>query len=298
MKPFDSFSTMDPSFWAFVKFISENLGYTDRGEGLVKYYTPTSIFDLCRNNNLNASKDIVEKASHYSVLRAELLNNFAQKMLMNAETAKEEFLKLEGLYRTNHFTCKLPFNKQKGSMKQIAYFTAIINILAEKTVREKLKIRGSLGFDDDPRGLLYVIDENREIIGASSRRFDGAFPSITSPYLVWEIKEYYYATTFGSRVADGVYETQLDGFEFKELSQRTSKTIYHLLFIDAYRTWWVQGKSYLCRLVDAMNSGLVNEVIVGKEVLSRWPELLNNIIEENIESLNQFCSNQQFDLMF
>ena len=30
---------------------------------------------------------------------------------------------------------------------------------------------------------------------------------------LWEIKEYYYTTTFGSRVADGVYETLLDGLE-------------------------------------------------------------------------------------
>ena len=103
---------------------------------------------------------------------------------------------------------------------------------------------------------------------------------LQSPELVWEIKEYYYATTFGSRVADGVYETQLDGFEFKELYERTGKKVYHVLFIDAYRTWWVQGKSYLCRLVDAMNSGIVDEVIVGREVLTRWPELLRSIIEQ------------------
>ena len=97
---------------------------------------------------------------------------------------------------------------------------------------------------------------------------------------MWEIKEYYYATTFGSRVADAVYETQLDGFEFKELYERTGKKVHHILFIDAYRTWWVQGKSYLCRLVDAMNSGVVDEVIVGREVFTRWPEFLRSIIEK------------------
>ena len=98
---------------------------------------------------------------------------------------------------------------------------------------------------------------------------------------MWEIKEYYYATTFGSRIADGVYETQLDGFEFKELYEKKKKKVYHVLFIDAYRTWWLQGKSYLCRLVDALNSGVVDEVIVGREVFSRWPELLHSVILEN-----------------
>ncbi len=30
-------------------------------------------------------------------------------------------------------------------------------------------------------------------------------------FAVWEIKEYYDSITFGSRIADGVYETMLDG---------------------------------------------------------------------------------------
>ena len=55
---------------------------------------------------------------------------------------------------------------------------------------------------------------------------------------------------------------------------------HHVLFIDSYHTWWKQGKSYLCRLVDALNIGLVDEVIIGKEVLQRWPELLSEIIQD------------------
>ena len=43
---------------------------------------------------------------------------------------------------------------------------------------------------------------------------------------------------------------------------------------------WIDGKSYLCRIIDILNSGLVDEVIVGKEVFTRWPELLSSIIEE------------------
>ena len=95
--------------------------------------------------------------------------------------------------------------------------------------------------------------------------------------LVWEIKEYYYTTTFGSRIADGVFETQLDGFEMKELYSRTGKKVHHVLFIDAYNTWWNMGKSYLCRIIDALNYGLVDEVIVGREVFSRWPEVLYSV---------------------
>ena len=280
MLAFERFQGMDASFWAFVKYISENLGYTERGEGLVKEYPTSSIRALCMERGINASEDTIVCAAQYSKMRADLLNRFAESMLMDAQTASEEFRNWELLHCVENYHCKLPLNKQKGAMRQIAFFTAIINIIAEKTIREITGNSRSLGFDDDPRGLIYIWDDNNRIIGASSRRFDGAYPSIKSPKMVWEIKEYYYATTFGSRVADGVYETQLDGFEFKELYNRTGRKVYHVLFIDSYRTWWVQGKSYLCRLIDAMNSGVVDEVIVGREVLTRWPELLRSIIEE------------------
>ena len=280
MQAFNTFKDMDASFWAVVRFVSENLGYTERGEGIVKKYPIDTIRVLCKEHGINASEKMIAGTAQYSKMRADLLNRFVEKMLMDAQTASEEFRHWEMIHRVGNYYCKLPLNKQKGAMKQTAFFTAIINIIAEKTIREITGNSHSLGFDDDPRSLVYIWDNEGRIIGASSRRFDGAYPSIENPKLVWEIKEYYYATTFGSRVADGVYETQLDGFEFKELYERTGRKVYHVLFIDAYRTWWVQGKSYLCRLVDAMNSGIVDEVIVGREVITRWPELLRSIIEE------------------
>lgn len=279
MQAFDEFKGMDASFWAFVKYVSENLGYTERSEGLVKKYPIETIKALCEERDINASEDVIVNVALYSKMRADLLNRFAESMLMDAQTASEEYKNYEMLHRVGNYYCKLPLNKQKGAMKQVAFFTSIINIIAEKTIREFTGNSNSLGFDDDPRSLAYIWDTDGNIIGASSRRFDGAYPSIENPELVWEIKEYYYATTFGSRVADGVYETQLDGFELRELYERTGRRIYHVLFIDAYRTWWVQGKSYLCRLVDAMNSGVVDEVIVGREVFTRWPELLRSILK-------------------
>lgn len=278
MRAFPDFADMSSEFWAFVKFVSEMLGYTDRREGTVRTYTEDEISELCRKKNTYVPKRLVRQAIHYFDIRANLLNNFAENMLMDAETAYAECEPLLRLHAQKGFRCKLPLNKQKGDMKQIAYFTAIINILAEKTIRECIPDITELGFDDDPRGLVYVWNDDRTLIGASSRRFDGAYPSIESPQMVWEIKEYYYATTFGSRVADGVYETQLDGYEFKELFDRTGRKVHHVLFIDAYRTWWVQGKSYLCRIIDSLNMGLVDEVIIGREVFTRWPELLKSIL--------------------
>lgn len=78
----------------------------------------------------------------------------------------------------------------------------------------------------------------------------------------------------GSRVADGVNETQLDGFGFAKIGESSGIHVEHVYFIDAYRTWWTQGKSYLCRIIDALNIGLVDEVIVDREVLTRWPQII------------------------
>ena len=275
------FSRLDADFWALIKLVSEELGYTSKGPNgsIARVFSPYEIDDICRKMRTNISDEYIRLASEYSQWRAFALNDIIQPNLMDAEAAKNTF---EGLYRDIYqrygYCSKLPMNKQSGTMKQVNYFTAIINIITEDVISRLHASNEAPGFDDDPRGLVYVWNRNNELVGAASRRFDGAYPSIYNPKIIWEIKEYYYATTFGSRVADGVYETQLDGFEFQEIYNRTGIKVFHTLFIDAYRTWWIQGKSYLCRLMDAMNAGLVDEVIVGKEVLTRWPEVLSNLL--------------------
>ena len=107
-----------------------------------------------------------------------------------------------------------------------------------------------------------------------SRRVDCAFPSVVNPIAIWEVKEYYYTTTFGSRVADGVYETLLDGMELEELRVSENVDVLHYLMLDARYTWWDCGRSYLCRIVDMLHMGYVDEVLVGREVIERLPQLV------------------------
>lgn len=268
-----------------VKFVSETLGYTQRGrtraDSRVKTYCHTELYSLFNSHGLNIDDDTVSCIISYSQKHAALLNDVVQHNLMTAEQAEVEFYRLYEIAVRNHFQCKLPMNKQSGAMKKVNYFSAIINILTEMTIRESNLCPGQLGFNDDPRGLIYLMDDAHQLVGASSRRFDGALPGIINPVMVWEIKEYYYATTFGSRVADGVYETQLDGFELNEIYNRTGHKIKHVFMVDAYKTWWVDGKSYLCRIIDALNAGLVDEAIFGREVLTRWPIVINSVLFHN-----------------
>ena len=264
MKAFEQFQREDKSFWFFIRFISEKLGYSNRGANLVRSYSSKEIEHLCRKENISFTPDQLSQAVKYCEMRASLLNDIVEPNLMDVETARPIF---ESMYSPDKYTFTLPMNKQSGKKKRVNYFAAIITMLAEDV------LGSNRAFDPNPHGLVYMLS-NQRIVGASSRRFDGAFPSVYTPKMVWEIKEYYYTKTFGSRIADGVYETLLDGYEFNEIENRTGTHVKHVMLIDSHYTFWVKGKSYLCRFVDALNMGLIDELIIGKEVLTRWPEIL------------------------
>ncbi len=185
---------------------------------------------------------------------------------MNKAEAASEFLKLKKAVKPE---CSLPMNKQTGRKRHEAYFTCIINMLTEIAL-------GSTDFVDNPGQLATIKDSTGRLIGTLSRRIDGAYPTLRNPRAIWEVKEYYGTTTFGSRVADGVYETLLDGFEINEAEKLTSERVLHYLLVDDHYTWWVKGRSYLCRLIDAMHMHLVDEVIFGREVFHRWPAIVKS----------------------
>ena len=283
MQAFPEFKNMDSSFWSLVKCISKELGYSKRKTktrpASIKTHTIEEITGFLVEQGINTPEDTILRLKSYFDKRADILNNYVCKQLMDAQAAKGEFEKLKKAHANEKSLCKIPLNKQKGSKANINYFTAIVNIIAEDTIRQSSKYDGTLGFIDDPKSLAFIYDDKGNLVGVSSRVFDGAYPSLINPKAVWEIKEYYYTTTFGSRVADGIYESQLDGYEFRDLYSNYNKKVYHFFFIDAYKTWWEDGKSYLCRIIDFLNAGFVDEVIFGREVFSRWPVLFKEIVE-------------------
>jgi len=276
MTPNEQFVNQNKVFWAHVRSVSQHLGYTDRGSGSVKVATVEKISSALRDLGLKSDHVISGgKATKFGRLlheyflhRADVINNNIQHNLMDAPEARAAFKKILGNRKPKF---PIPMNKQKGKKKAPAYLTAMVNILIE---------RNANGFpcDFDPRELTSVT-RNQLPVRTLARRVDGAFPSVINPAAVWEIKEYYYTTTFGSRVADGVYESLLDGLELEELREEEGIHIKHYLFIDSHYTWWKCGRSYLCRIVDMLHMGYVDEVIVGKEVATRVPELVRAWIE-------------------
>ena len=258
------------SFWANVRSISQEVGYTVRGQGIVKI---PSLDEMCRAmsriglSSAHLMDDggptaLATRLCDYFEIRAKLLNEFVEPRLMMADQAKEIF---ETLKERLDPSCPLPSNKQRGDKAGPALFTGIINMLIEAFV-------DGCPVDYDPHKLTTVTRDGAPL-RTLSRRVDGAMPGHVDPIAIWEIKEYYYTTTFGSRVADGVYETLLDGMELQEVAHREGIDVEHVLMVDAKYTWWDCGKSYLCRIFDMLHMGYVDEVLFGREVVERIPAL-------------------------
>ena len=266
------------AFWANVRLVSQSAGYTERGANRVKALELDEIVMALRDAKLGQRHVVKEDGQctpfgisllEYFNHRAHVLNQLVEPRLMNVDEARNTF---EQLREQLQPTCPIPMNKQRGEKRAPAYFTGIVNMLIEANA-------DGLPCDYDPRSLTAVTRDGLPI-RTMARRLDGAFTGPVDLVAVWEIKEYYYTTTFGSRVADAIYETQLDGMELMELHKAERIKIDHCLFVDSHFSWWGQGKSYLCRLIDLLHMGLVDEVLFGTEVTQRLPLLVARWVRE------------------
>lgn len=272
MKADRRFLLQPMEFWANVRTISETVGYTSRRTGQVKRPTFDDMQQALRRVGLGVQHLVADdgkptgmgvKLLEYFDHRALTLNTYVEPKLMNAEVARTVY---EETQKRLSPTWPVPNNKQQGDKRAPAYFTGIINALIEA-------YSNGLACDYNPRKLATITREGM-LIRTFARQFDGAFTSIVNPVAVWEIKEHYYTTTFGSRVADGVYETLLDGMELEELRDHEQIDVKHYLMIDSHYTWWDCGRSYLCRIFDMLHMGYVDEVLFGYEVVERLPDIV------------------------
>lgn len=265
------FQTQPKMFWAYVRTLSQHIGYTMRGKGQIKVPTflemRTALVELGLDptkivTNSNVPTKLGTELYKYFEYRAKVLNEIVKHQLMDAAKAEKLYKQLQ---KTATHKCPLPMNKQKGDKAKPSYFTGIINMLIAENIN-------GAECNYSPMALT-TITVGGAAVRTLSRRVDGAFPKVVNPVAVWEIKEYYYTTTFGSRIADGVYETLVDGMELEELRETEGIDVKHYLMVDAYETWWQMGRSYLCRMVDMLHMRYVDEVLFGNEVVERIPIL-------------------------
>lgn len=296
MQPNRDFIGLPKSFWANIRTIGQEVGYTVKPKrqkgvtgqaGPIKVPTGKEIKAALEAIHLTAKHllgrtsrptDLGRQVLAYFEYRADVLNRIVEPLLMNAARAEQLYTRLQTSLGSR---ASVPMNKQSQEKKKSAYFTGIINMLIEANLE-------GLPCNYSPQELT-TVTRNREPFRTLARRVDGAFPGPVDPLAVWEIKEYYYTTTFGSRVADGVYETLLDGMELEELDAALRELatledrpihIQHLLMVDAHFTWWVKGRSYLCRIVDMLHMGYVDEVLFGEEVVTRMPVIAKGWVQQ------------------
>ena len=279
MGPDERFTNLDKSFWANVRSISEALRYTARGTPQVKSYSIADMTMAMQKLGLDSSHiatcdeqptELGLQLYEYFKFRADVLNNYVEPRLMDAPRAEKVFQDLRDQLEPK---CPIPMNKQRGDKRAPAFLTGIVNMLIESNT-------GGAPCNFDPR-VLTTFTKNRRPLRTLARRFDGCFPDTVNPLAVWEIKEYYYTTTFGSRVADAVYESLLDGFELEELRVSEGIEVQHLLILDAHYTWWDCGRSYLCRIIDLLHMGYVDEVLFGYEVVERLPRIVRTWVSRS-----------------
>jgi hypothetical protein len=266
------FLAQPKEFWANVRTISQEVGYTERGANSIKIPSLSAVQEKFGKLHLSTVHiagengqltDFGHRLFDYFSFRATVLNDAVQGYFMRKDEAEAEFNRLKMKLNPQ---CPLPMNKQKAEKKNYAFLTGMVNMLVEANI-------GNAPCDYDPRSLTTMTHDAMPL-RTLSRRVDGAFPSVVNPIAIWEIKEYYYTTTFGSRVADGVYETLLDGMELEELEAASQWKVQHILFIDDHFTWWECGRSYLCRMIDMLHMGYVDEIVFGREVITRLPVLV------------------------
>jgi hypothetical protein len=256
-----------------VKLVSQLLGYstrkTKKSPSRVKIYKPSEVKDVLRERRLDpAGQDaVIKRVSRYSAERARLIEGTALPRLMNRDEAHKLFKEIRAEHKPP--ANLISMNKQTGAKRHEAYLASIVNIL---TWRALMDAHGEAVFDPAPTGPL-TFSRDGMPLRTLSRWMDGAYPTLNHPHATWEVKEYYDTKTFGSRVADGVYETALDGYELNDL-RNVGVDVKHYLFLDDRFTWWEKGKSYVCRVVDMLHVGLLDGVFFGREAIDQWPPIV------------------------
>lgn len=277
MKADPRFMGMHSDFWANVRTVGERCQFVNRATKnrprSIKTYSIADMQKAMTKSGLKSDHLVDPQTNEPTPLATQLLAYFEHRRdvlvshvrpnLMCAKCAERTF---EALKSQLGSTKPVPMNKQSGNKKKPAYLTGIVNMIVEAEV-------GGRPYNDNPGGLTTFNHEGAPL-KTLSRRHDGGFPSFNNPKAIWEVKEYYYTTTFGSKISDGVYITQLDGLEIEE-ARKVGVDVQLVLMIDAYFTWWVKGGiPYLCRLIDLLHMGYVDEILFGAEVVQRLPEIV------------------------
>ncbi|WP_143531873.1 DUF7687 domain-containing protein [Saccharothrix sp. ALI-22-I] len=209
---------------------------------------------------------LVKPLAEYLSLRAELSSDLLG-LMRSEEEAKEDFAAISTKQLQSYGTQMAHHQSSKALVATVEAITIEICARHGKTVNVNPQRRASAVADDH----LWV----------SPRRLDGAFPGLSNPQALWEIKEYWGKTSGGSKMSDAIYECQLVGTELRAFEALHGVKIKHYALLDG-RHQWSARISDLRRAVDLLYSGLLDELIVGREVLTTWPKVVEELCLEDV----------------
>ena len=57
--------------------------------------------------------------------------------------------------------------------------------------------------------------------------------------------------------------------------------------VDAHYIWWRCRRAYLCRMIDMLHMGYVDEILFGKEIEDRLPEMVKAWVAKTLARQKQ-----------
>jgi hypothetical protein len=204
-------------------------------------------------------QDLLLKLSTYWTKRREI-SELLLDLMREEGRAKEDFESISSR-QIRSYGVQLP-----GYHKSSKVLVDTVEFLTQQTC---FGLGADVNTNPQSRGAII----SNEHIWVSPRRLDGALPALFNPVALWEIKEYWGVTSGGSKMSDAIYEVQLVGTELRLFEDRFGVHVRHYAILDGKRQW-ESRKSDLRRAVDLLYAGLIDELVVGSEVLSTWPRIL------------------------
>ncbi|WP_152551995.1 DUF7687 domain-containing protein [Actinokineospora spheciospongiae] len=216
---------------------------------------------------IRGREHLVEPLVEYLHLRAELASDLLARMRTEDE-AKMDLSRLFGVEALTYGT------KMTGHHQSAKVLVATVEAMTNQ-------VCGQYGrtVNVNPQQRATVIADDH--LWVSPRRLDGAFPGLANPKALWEIKEYWGKTSGGSKMSDAIYECQLVGIELRAFEDKYGVHVEHHVILDG-RDQWTARQSDLRRAVDLLYCGLIDELVVGRDVLTDWPRIMESLCAQHV----------------
>ncbi len=79
-------------------------------------------------------------------------------------------------------------------------------------------------------------------------------------------------------MSDAIYEIHLVGLELRAFQRRHGIHVRHYAILDG-KQQWAARRSDMRRAIDLLCMGLIDELIVGREIIDEWPRIVGELTD-------------------